>query len=169
MRSLAVKITIVFILVLFCGCSGRSVASPGFEPVDPGEELKESLAAVLTDFEVSAGRDSHSWERTVFFFKNHTAGYRLEQDRDDPLSFKIWNSAATDSLHFTVRKRFYRGSYLYKVSCLPAPAAPRRMSLEMAVLNARNLARFIREGQLEVSLLSGELPEGLFERRKTEK
>ena len=166
-RKLMRWLVIAIVAMTVAACSGQPRQRPSFEAIDPREDLIDVLGVVPTDFKVEPGDDAHSWERVLFFFKKHAGKFRLSQDSDEQWSYQISSAAAQDdALHFSVRKRFYRGTYLYKVICQPNPAASRKMSIEMAMLNARNLARFIREGKLEASLLSGEFPEGLFTRRK---
>lgn len=105
-----------------------------------------------TDFEVSIEQDRYAWERTQLFLESYIDPQRapirpitkIVGSRwglaSPPVQggyvYEVWREAIPDGFHYSVR-------------CLAAP----ELSKDQAVLNAANLARFIRDGKLEVSLL----------------
>lgn len=128
-----------------------------FEQIGPKQQAIEALNSTPTQFVMDFPEDPNSWERAFIFFNKYTARQSIFES-DKP----VWNSkisnfnAPSDSFHYEVTRRLEKNGFKYSISCIPNPQLidSKVASNDQAALNARNLARFIREGTLEVSLLA---------------
>jgi hypothetical protein len=121
----------------------------------PQDQAREEVLSMPTEFEVSLEQDRYAWERARFFLENysgtegepHNAVVKVVGSR------RGLGSAPSTSTEYAyeVFKDFYAGGYRYSVQCVAGPSG----QSQQAALNAGNLARFIRDGKLEVSLLPG--------------
>ena len=155
----------IFTLVALAGCSMGGSAPRGSiaDVVGASQHNLETEATTVdmareeilkspTDFDVSIEEDRYSWERTHFFLEHyvdpHNAPIRpitkvvgsrwglASPPVQGGYVYEVWRETIPDGFHYSVR-------------CVAAPEA----SKDQAALNAGNLARFIRDGKLEVSLL----------------
>lgn len=122
-----------------------------FEVISPEEQVAQSLAETPKSFVVQYSEAQHTEERLAYFFRNYTAGAQ-ETDEQGPSSATVITNKIDSNTNFlyTIERTVNASGYQYIVHCEGLsnefqPAADR---------NARNLARFLREGQLEVSLLT---------------
>jgi len=119
----------------------------------PQDQAREEVLSMPTEFDVSIEQDRFAWERARFFLENysgptgqpHNAVVKVVGSRRGLGSAR---SEATQ-YEYEVFKDFHSGGYRYSVNCVARPGG----ETQQAVLNAGNLARFIRDGKLEVSLL----------------
>lgn len=114
------------------------------------DEFREVMATP-TDFTVDSGDDRRSWERARVFFTQFTASSKpvrevygskmrvLSNDNNDQTKY-----------HYTVERSEAPQGYRYRVTCDAVGGARD----DKSVRNAKNLARFIRQGNLEASLLA---------------
>jgi len=142
------------LLSALCGCA-PAVTRPAVEKVTPQYDVQvetmedQANAAVNrapTNFAVaSASDDKLFWARTSLFFKQYTDSYQLKKNvvRSVPGSKSrfIYEVSRVDQPE-TVK---------YSVRCLAAGNI--NTSTDVLSRNAKNLSRFIREGNLELSLL----------------
>jgi hypothetical protein len=108
-----------------------------------------------TEFDVSIEQDRYAWERARFFLENYSG----TEGEPHNAVVKVVGSrrglgsapSTANQYSYEVFKDFYAGGYRYSVNCVAGPGG----ASQQAALNAGNLARFIRDGKLEVSLLPG--------------
>ena len=137
------------------GCAAVSSSErPGIRPEDvevvsvKDQALQEIEQAPL-DFDMPYAADLPAWQRAISFFKM----YLKEQGRA-PFSETetVIENQAGEGVRYVYRvvRTPAAGAMHYRVSC--GPAGPGSTPLQ-ADTNARNLARFIRDGTLELSWL----------------
>ncbi|MBX7144965.1 MAG: hypothetical protein K1X79_10975 [Oligoflexia bacterium] len=156
-KIVPLQLSLVVLCILVGGCSSATPASPKppgleFEIVSPEEQVAQSLAETPKHFIVEYTEAQHAAERVEYFFQNYTSGFKQIQDQGPSAATIITNRAeASGGYQYTVERTVTAQGFQYIVNCEASgpgaqPAAADR--------NARNLARFIREGQLEISLIS---------------
>lgn len=119
----------------------------------PEDQARQEVVDTPTVFAVPFADDQYSWERARFFLENYTgssatpasAVMRVVGDR-----WALASNPAISQYRYEVSKDVSDGGFTYQVVCAPGVGGDQ----QQAALNAGNLARFIREGKLEVSLLS---------------
>jgi hypothetical protein len=119
-------------------------------------ERDEILRSPL-EFDVSIDDDRYSWERTTLFLENYVDPARAPLRPITKVIGSRWGLASPPvqgGLVYEVWREEIPEGFHYKVQCLVSGTA----SPQQARLNAANLARFIRDGKLEVSLLPGNTP-----------
>jgi hypothetical protein len=162
MKKSCILSLIVILQVTACSLSGSPKGSiadvvgasqHGLEVAATTEDLARSeVLQSPTDFDVTIEQDRYAWERTHLFLENYVEPQRspvrpitkvvgsrwglASPAVQGGYVYEVWREAIPDGFHYSVR-------------CLSAPEA----SKEQAALNAANLARFIRDGKLELSLL----------------
>lgn len=154
--------------MLLLACASVSACAPAvfthsrasvayeFEHIGPKQQAIEAVNATPTQFVVEFPNDPTSWERAFIFFNKYTERQSIYES-DKP----VWNSkisndnAPADSFYYEVTRRLESNGFRYNISCTTNPKHMNSgiNSQDQAQLNARNLARFIRDGTLEVSLL----------------
>lgn len=158
---------VVFALIL-CSCSSNSGLLSKFpEDVDVDlvskqEVVKQDILSHPTKFKIPFTDDRDSWARTRYFFQTYTKGNpRItdiefisdEEFRDQRYSYHVLRvpiNIDDAKSRSTVTKE-----YEYTVSCydLKNPVSFSNTKSENVKLRAKNLARFIKGGQLELTLL----------------
>jgi hypothetical protein len=151
-------------LTFLTGCSSIPEARPGsiasiIKANQEGLEVEQTVdeqarAAVLGSpktFVVSLDDDRMAWERARFFFEKYVtheqsaapviskvigARWALTNGKSGRYTYEVWKDSVANGFKYTVRCAAQNGG-----------------QAQEAQLNAGNLARFIREGKLEVSLL----------------
>ncbi len=114
----------------------------------------QARAAVLASprtFVISFDDDRMAWERARFFFEKYVVReessapvvskvigtrWALTNGKKGPYVYEVWKDSVSQGFKYTVRCIAQNGG-----------------QVQEAQMNAGNLARFIREGKLEVSLL----------------
>ncbi|MBX7136764.1 MAG: hypothetical protein K1X83_02185 [Oligoflexia bacterium] len=144
------------IALLSCCLLGGCVSiNKKFEVISPLEQSSQAIKATPTDFFVDFGADVHAWERVSVFFDEFSPKFEIESDGSTIPQMKINSAPLPENRYiYRVSKRPARGGYRYNVACdsnLLASPPPERQNARQ---NAQNLARFIRDGQLERSLLA---------------
>ncbi|WKZ56763.1 MAG: hypothetical protein QY326_08515 [Bdellovibrionota bacterium] len=162
--------TIVFILLLCSGCGAkggpqqRASARPViFEVVTVEEQAKAAVAEMPTEFGVPIENDTAAWSRARYFLNSYTeSGVRLDEplpgggwrlsnyQRIDGSSKQPAAKKNSDRFEYLILKKPQGDMLLYRVLCRPGTAA---RTISNCQENARNVARFISEGNLELSLL----------------
>jgi hypothetical protein len=156
--------------LLFClACSGGSVfktTAPGSisavvraadhdleVSATPEQQARQDVLNTPTVFNVSFADDPYSWERARFFLENYLGGDAGHASAVTRIVGERWSLASNPAIQqysYEVSKDAGDSGFTYQVSCMPGV----RGDPEQAALNAGNLARFIREGKLELSLLT---------------
>lgn len=108
------------------------------------------------NFKVIYPEANYSWERAKLFFERYTSKYgetlgTSQQPNTAGGEIILSNGGAEgDPYFYQVRRLPLPGGFSYLVACRPRLKSATQ---GYADRNARNLARFILEGKLEVSLL----------------
>jgi hypothetical protein len=158
-----------------CGCVIASCSSGGVRPKGVFSHLPEAsngvslevaesvdqqaaaeVAATLPTFSVSIDEDGAYWMRAKLFFEKFLT---TDSGSKTPVITKImgrkWVLLSSPSVagnySYEVVKDELPGAYRYHVRCTPRNNLGQQHVAEM---NARNVARFIRDGKLEISLLT---------------
>lgn len=119
------------------------------------EHAKKQILNAPRTFEISKSEDAYSWDRARFFIENYSDTSGRRKSAVMRVIGGQWALASHPSLQgyrYQVIKRAHADSYVYTVSCAP-DASGNQLQAE---LNEGNLARFVREGQLEMSLLKAQ-------------
>lgn len=118
------------------------------------EQARSEVLSTPTVFNVPFADDPYSWERARFFLENYAGGGVGHASAVTKVVADRWSLASNPAAtHYTyeVTKDAVASGFTYHVSCIAGVGG----ESSQAGLNAGNLARFIREGRLEVSLLAG--------------
>jgi hypothetical protein len=119
----------------------------------PEDQARHDILTTPTVFIVSLEDDPYSWERAKFFLEKYAgagSGHSSVLTRVVGSRWSLANNPAATDFSYEVSKDRTEGGFNYHVSC----AASVGGDPNQAALNAGNLARFIREGKLELGLLS---------------
>jgi hypothetical protein len=119
----------------------------------PEEQARQEVVQTPTVFSVPFADDPYSWERARFFLENYigsSSGHTSVVTRVVGDRWSLASNPTVQQYVYEVSKDAGEGAYTYQVSCIPGTGG----DINQAVLNAGNLARFIREGKLEISLLA---------------
>jgi hypothetical protein len=133
-------------LALLIACSSSRFGS-GVEVesvMSVQEQAQEAIEQTPLVFEVEVSSDVEAWERALYFFKS----YSKDQVKVLGTSLKSIPSPDSRFVYEVVKSRGNVG-FTYSVRCA-------EKSLEVtpdSTLNAKNLARFIKEGTYELSLV----------------
>lgn len=135
----------------FAACAPSAPPQPQYEyeVVSIEEQALEAISATPMEFEIAFEDDEAAWDRSQLFFNNYTSG-AIVQDFDYPAPGQILRSrpGSQDKYIYEVERSQLPQGYRYVVSC------QRRQGFAyLSERNARNLARFIRDGHLELGLL----------------
>jgi hypothetical protein len=169
--AVAVRLVKPLFLVVLCmgGCGPSAVvraghpgsiatvvkaAEHGLEvSATPEDQARQEVVQTPTVFSVPFSDDPYSWERARFFLENYIgarSGHASAVTRVVGDRWSLVSNPAVHSYSYEVSKDVGSDGYTYQVSCVAGTGS----DPGQAALNAGNLARFIREGKLEVSLLS---------------
>ncbi len=144
-------LSLPFMLAMFSACG----ASVSYERISPQEQIQEEIANAPTSFEVAFAEDHSAWERAGWFFQKYTASTDVKTERyqDSGSGSEVWLLTNADSgkdlYRYTVKKTPSGSGLAYTVFCRTEAG-----TREKCDQNARNLARFIKSGTLEVSMLN---------------
>jgi hypothetical protein len=117
------------------------------------EQARQEILETPTSFDVQFEDDRNSWDRARFFLENYIglpAGHSSVVTRVVGSRWSLASNPAQAAYAYEVAKDTTRTGFTYSVSCSPGAGG----TLSEAALNAANLARFIRDGKLEMSLLA---------------
>jgi hypothetical protein len=118
----------------------------------PEDQAKQDILNTPTVFTVSFEEDPYSWERAKFFLEKYAgggAGHSSVVTRIVGSRLSLASNPAATDFSYEVSKDPTEGGFNYHVGCSAAVTG----DPNQAALNAGNLARFIRDGKLELSLL----------------
>jgi hypothetical protein len=120
----------------------------------PEDQARDEVLSTPTVFNVSFDQDVYSWERARFFLENYvgaSAGHTSAVTKVVGSRWSLESNPALEKYRYEVSKDSVDAGFSYRVVCMAGGAG----DPAQAALNAGNLARFIRDGKLEVSLLQG--------------
>jgi hypothetical protein len=118
----------------------------------PEDQARDEVLATPTVFHVPFEQDVYSWERARFFLENYvgaSAGHTSAVTKVVGSRWSLESNPALERYRYEVSKDSADAGFTYRVVCMAGGAG----DPAQAALNAGNLARFIRDGKLEVSLL----------------
>lgn len=145
-------LTICLICCLLAGCTlGQPQVE--YELITSEEQSLSDIAAVPLSFTLASEHQKHAWVRALLFFKKYTDRMDLKSQGGTHPREHVTNSGSAKATYvYKVEKTPGRkGSANFVVSCTPSQRTA--ASLAGAERNARNLARFIRDGILEEDLV----------------
>ncbi len=119
----------------------------------PEDQARQEVLSTPTVFLVPFADDPYSWERARFFLENYVGGAAGHASAVTKVVGDRWSLASNPTVQhysYEVAKDAGEAGFTYQVSCVAGVGG----DSGQAGLNAGNLARFIREGKLEVSLLA---------------
>lgn len=144
---------LVLSLVLSSGCVGKGGISgdQAFQELEVVTSLDQVLSEVKntpTRFSLGIPDSTYGWERAQLFFKEHTSRSNFSAGKDNLII--LTNPKDKDPISYRVEKRDIKHGIEFFVSC---KSGSHSLPPEKISLACRNLARFIREGRLEESLI----------------
>jgi hypothetical protein len=116
------------------------------------DQARDEVLATPTVFNVSFEDDVYSWERARFFLENYvgaSSGHSSAVTKVVGSRWSLESNPALETYRYEVSKDSGDGGFTYRVMCVAGGVGTQAQ----AALNAGNLARFIRDGKLEISLL----------------
>lgn len=117
------------------------------------DQARQEILETPTSFDVQFEDDRNSWDRARFFLENYIglpADHSSVVTRVVGTRWSLASNPAQAAYAYEVAKDTTRTGFTYYVTCTPGAGG----SPSEAALNAANLARFIRDGKLEMSLLT---------------
>lgn len=120
----------------------------------PEDQARQEVLSTPKEFLVAFADDQYSWERARFFLENYVdagAGHASAVIKVVGDRWSLASNPAAARYIYQVVKDAGDSGFTYQVSCVAGIGG----DSSQAELNAGNLARFIRDGRLEVSLLAG--------------
>jgi len=146
------------VLTLLSACSSsvkpRTPHTLQYELVSPQEQSLEALRAAELRFNVDMGEDQAAWTRANYFFDKYAHSKSVSEELAPVWKTRISSAGGGGAKYlYKVEKILAKEGFNYSVSCNINPSGKPPGSPGAADLNARNLARFIREGRLELDLL----------------
>lgn len=139
---------------LFVSCAPMKV-QPNYEVVPSydvevetvEEQANAAVDAAPTTFSVtSEAQNTLYWARASLFFKQYTDAFKVQKD------FVRSSPGDKSSYVYEVSRVNTPEATKYTVKC--APGGGGNTSTDVLARNAKNLARFILEGNLELSLMA---------------
>jgi hypothetical protein len=118
------------------------------------DQARQAILETPTTFDLSFEEERSAWERARFFFEQYLAG--TPSDGRSGVVVKVvgarWSltNAVVKGYQYEVSKEQEAGVVHFAVRCVAQIGAQQHL----AQLNAANLARFIRSGTLERSLIA---------------
>lgn len=147
------RIRACFLVFVIAGCTAsQSHRDLQVEIISPLQQSEDAIRATPTHFSVSYGDDRVFWTRAQLFLNSHTDGFATKQGghTDNSWALITNRSVGKPKYVYEVSRRPGTTGVDYSVRCLPGAPGARG---DRASLNAQNLARFIKDGTLEVALL----------------
>jgi hypothetical protein len=149
-------ITGALFLILLTGCSvgsnGHSKSvyagdSDSYDVLSISEQLTRELENYPTKFILPVDEGKPSLERTFFFFKNYTSSFSPHNPSTTSRMINFSNDNSRDKILYRVSRVLTKQGFRYTVS------ASDLGNPQKSAICAANLARFIKEGKVELSLV----------------
>lgn len=142
---------VLFVLCLsLTGCLSGNSSYQIVERISPEEQLVSAVASSPTSFVLDAQDANQAWKRAQLFFRQYTSRFVFRKMGAGEGAMLVSRDDTPDKYLYRVEKRPRERGFEFIVVCAPnLPSASR----EVASQNSKNLARFLREGTLEMSLL----------------
>jgi hypothetical protein len=118
------------------------------EAVSSEEESLLQIQSSPTRFFVDVENNAAAWERAHFFLVQYAGPGRVElQSSSDREQL---SKVSKTGFRYQITRNFENGGAQYQVFCSPKQAG---VANNDALMNAKNLARFVREGELDLGLI----------------
>jgi len=160
--------TIVFIALIATGCAvkkngvhpvlenenGRSAVERAamnwnVEYYSPKDLAMQEVMKSPTVFPILHEEDYYVWERAKIYLNKYTKGIGWENEING-ITILTSDAENTDErFHYQISKKMNPDGYIYTVNCYTWDHQETPTSL----LNAKNLSRFMRRGELEADLI----------------
>lgn len=111
----------------------------------------QEIMKTPTEFPILFEEDYYVWERARIFMLKYTKGVAWHNETGGVTLLSSDAENNQESFHYFVSKKMTPDGYRYTVSCLTWDHRETPNSL----LNAKNLSRFMRRGELEADLIVG--------------
>lgn len=138
--------------LMLCSCA-PFIYSPSARPkpiaieaVSSHDEALLQIQSAPTRFFIDVENNAAAWERARFFLTQYTGPGRV--DIQSTADREQLTKVSESGFRYHISRTFESGGAQYHVICTPTQAGA---DTTTALLNAKNLARFIREGELELS------------------
>jgi hypothetical protein len=120
------------------------------------DEAQAEVVAAPTEFFMSNQDDRFAWERARYFLEHYSGSAATGSSAGSSVVSKVVGSRwglqrQGQEFSYEVWKQPAAGGYRYVVTC--AALADDSAVQQQARLNAGNLARFVTQGKLELSIL----------------
>jgi len=140
------------------GCNSTTAPIPERPPFEIEIESVEQQAFIAVtstplEFLVPLKDADEAWGRAKLFFSQYTSAEGLTRELGPRTSEVVTETETTDPYRYSVLRLITPTGYRFSVKCAPNGG---KSTTALAERNGKNLARFIREGTLEVSLLARE-------------
>ncbi len=132
----------------------RVSASHGAWHVEVESVEQQALNAILAmpaQFVIDFSENYYAWERAQLFFDLNTSERAVLVDPESGSEVVSNRNGSYDNFWYSVKRSPTNEGVLYRVSVVPR--TPSEAARTDAVINAGNLARFIRDGILERSFI----------------
>ena len=126
----------------------QKLPKKNYEVISVEAQAIEELEGYPTTFIVDSSTDNDIWLRAKSFFTLYVEGASKNS-----ATILHSDNNTTDQVLFKIEKKDNGDQVKYIVSCVPKTGSP--ISTTIADQNARNVARFLQEGKLELSLMKG--------------
>ncbi len=152
MRIARPLVSLLLLLVMSSGCAGKRpepyarLTPTAVEVVTIEDQARDAVAAVPTEFLLVAPESGLAWSRARDFFALY-AKSSLAVDSDTLLSDR---GKSSGRFFYEIERSPTNRGTRFAVRCFPVQG---NAIVSSSIQNARNVARFLRDGVLELSLL----------------
>ncbi len=145
MKRFILSSFVLSLSVILGGCHSNTGYT--VERTSSQELILEEIEGMPTQFALDVPSSKAAWVRAVLFVQEHTKGSaEIEGDRIVSCS-----NHPENQFIYRIKKHESEMGAEFEISCEPVEKTPAKQA--SALLNAKNLARFLRNGELELSLL----------------
>jgi hypothetical protein len=138
---------IIFLIIFGTSCTFNPDNKHIEEIISSDQVVLDEINIQPTSFFVANQDDSASWVRARFFFQTYLSGQPQLSDK-----LFISDKKAKSTINYQVKREPQEEGTLYIVTCTNGINS--QVTPEKLLLAAKNLARFIQKGELEVKNLN---------------
>lgn len=144
-KILFVSCIIIGLNFFLFGCNATNGIT--IERISSQELILEEIEGMPTQFSLDIPSSKAAWVRAVLFVQEHTKGSaEIESNKIVSCS-----NHPENQFIYRINKHESEVGANFEITCEPIQPTPSNQAA--ALLNAKNLARFLRNGELELSLL----------------
>lgn len=141
-------------IIAVTSCTHQSkweIVKPEYEVVSSEEQELRLIQDQKLEFYVDSQDLTRSWQRAEIFSEQYlgitpTYVYSISKNKPDSVGLQF----SSENFSYIVQKEKHGRAFLLRVQCSPKNS---KADPSKAELNAKNLARFIKDGRLQLSLL----------------